>query len=67
VIQGFGNVARYAALDSYERGAKVIAVNDLGGAVINKEGLNIPELFKHIAKNHLLKDFQEAMIMMVKY
>ena len=32
VIQGFGNVARYAALDSYERGAKVIAVNDLGGA-----------------------------------
>ena len=29
VIQGFGNVGRYAALDSYERGAKVIAVNDL--------------------------------------
>ena len=26
-IQGFGNVARYAALDSYERGAKVIAIN----------------------------------------
>ena len=45
VIQGFGNVGRYAALDSYERGAKVIAVNDLGGAVMNKDGLNIPELF----------------------
>ena len=28
VIQGFGNVGRYAAIDSYERGAKVIAVND---------------------------------------
>jgi glutamate dehydrogenase (NAD(P)+) len=56
-IQGFGNVARYAALDSYERGAKVIAINDLGGAVINKDGLNIPELFKHIAKNPSVKGF----------
>jgi len=57
VIQGFGNVGRYAALDSYERGAKVIAVNDLGGAVINESGLNIPELFKHIAKSNTVKGF----------
>ena len=57
VIQGFGNVGRYAALDSYERGAKVIAVNDLGGAIYNKNGINIPELFKHIAKNKSVKDF----------
>ena len=56
VIQGFGNVGRYAALDSYERGAKVIAVNDLGGAIYNKNGINIPELFKHIAKNKSVKD-----------
>ena len=56
-IQGFGNVGKYAALDSYERGAKVVAVNDLGGAVINKDGLNIPELFKHIAKNTSVKGF----------
>ena len=60
VIQGFGNVGRYAALDSYERGAKVIAVNDLGGAIYNKNGINIPELFKHIAKNTSLKDFDGA-------
>ena len=57
VIQGFGNVGRFAALDSYERGAKVIAVNDLGGAVINNNGLNIPELFKHIAKSQSVKGF----------
>ena len=60
VIQGFGNVGRYAALDSYERGAKVIAVNDLGGAIYNKNGINIPELFKHIAKNNSVKDFDGA-------
>ena len=60
VIQGFGNVGRYAALDSYERGAKVIAVNDLGGAIYNKNGINIPELFKHISKNKSVKDFDGA-------
>ena len=60
VIQGFGNVDRYAALDSYERGAKVIAVNDLGGAIINPNGINIPELFKHTAKNHSVAGFDGA-------
>ena len=60
VIQGFGNVGRYAALDSYERGAKVIAVNDLGGAIYNKDGINIPELFKYIAKNKSVRGFEGA-------
>ena len=60
VIQGFGNVGRYAALDSYERGAKVIAVNDLGGGVYNPKGINIPELFKHIAKNKSVSGFEGA-------
>ena len=60
VIQGFGNVGRYAALDSYERGAKVIAVNDLGGAIYNNNGINIPELVKHIAKNKSVEDFDGA-------
>ncbi len=59
-IQGFGNVGRYAALDSYERGAKVIAVNDLGGAIYNKDGINIPELFKYIAKNKSVAGFEGA-------
>ncbi len=60
VIQGFGNVGRYAALDSYERGARVIAVNDLGGAIYNKDGINIPELFKYIAKNKSVEGFEGA-------
>ena len=60
VIQGFGNVGRYAALDSYERGAKVIAVNDLGGGIINPNGINIPELFKYTAKNDSVAGFDGA-------
>lgn len=60
VIQGFGNVGRYAALDSYERGAKVIAINDLGGGIFNPKGINIPELFKHIAKSNSVSGFDGA-------
>tara|TARA_B110000263_G_scaffold83386_1_gene73001 strand:- start:178 stop:1410 length:1233 start_codon:yes stop_codon:yes gene_type:complete len=60
VIQGFGNVGRYAALDSYERGAKVIAVNDLGGGIFNPNGINIPELFKHVAKYPSVSGFNGA-------
>ncbi len=58
VVQGFGNVGRYAALDAYERGAKVIAVNDVNGGVTNNKGLNIPELFKHVSKNDSVQGFE---------
>ena len=58
VVQGFGNVGRYAALDAYERGAKVIAVNDLGGAIFNKNGLNIPELFKYVSDHPSVDGFK---------
>ena len=63
VIQGFGNVGRFAALDSYERGAKVIAVNDLGGGIFNPNGINIPELFKHVAKYPSVCGFNGADIL----
>ena len=60
VVQGFGNVGKYAALDAYERGAKVIAVNDVNGGVINEKGINIPELFKYVSKNSSLVGFDGA-------
>tara|TARA_B100000700_G_scaffold181633_1_gene200368 strand:+ start:227 stop:1492 length:1266 start_codon:yes stop_codon:yes gene_type:complete len=60
VVQGFGNVGKYAALDAYERGAKVIAVNDVNGGVINEKGINIPELFKYVSKNSSVVGFDGA-------
>ena len=60
VVQGFGNVGKYAALDAYERGAKVIAINDVHGGVINENGINIPELFKHVSKNSTVVGFDGA-------
>jgi glutamate dehydrogenase (NAD(P)+) len=43
-IQGFGNVGSHAALYAYERGAKILAVSDVGGGLFNGEGLDIPAL-----------------------
>ncbi|MCB0348273.1 MAG: Glu/Leu/Phe/Val dehydrogenase [Bdellovibrionales bacterium] len=43
-IQGFGNVGSHAALYAHQRGAKIVAVSDVDGAIFNPNGFNIPEL-----------------------
>jgi glutamate dehydrogenase (NAD(P)+) len=50
VIQGFGNVGGHLArLLHTEAGAKVIAVSDVGGGVVNEDGLDVPALLAHAA------------------
>jgi len=44
-IQGFGNVGRYAALVCQELGMKVIAVTDIGGGIVDKNGIDIKAMF----------------------
>jgi glutamate dehydrogenase (NAD(P)+) len=47
VIQGFGNVGSYAALELHQFGLKVIAVSDHTGALYHASGLDIPALMQH--------------------
>jgi len=47
VIQGFGNVGSYAALELHQFGVKVIAVSDHTGALHDPHGLDIPALMHH--------------------
>lgn len=47
VIQGFGNVGKFAALGCEEMGMIVIAVSDVTGGVLNKKGLDVGSLLKH--------------------
>jgi glutamate dehydrogenase (NAD(P)+) len=47
VIQGFGNVGSYAALELHNHGLKVIAVSDHTGALYDAGGLDIPALMRH--------------------
>ena len=50
VIQGFGNVGGHLArLLVAEAGAKVIAVSDVAGGIVNEQGLDIPALLAHTA------------------
>jgi glutamate dehydrogenase (NAD(P)+) len=50
VIQGFGNVGSYAALELQKFGLKVIAVSDHTGALYSTSGLDIPSLMRHSAE-----------------
>src|SRR6185312_9841640 len=47
VVQGFGNVGSYAALELHNYGVKVIAVSDHTGALHDRKGLDIPGLMRH--------------------
>jgi glutamate dehydrogenase (NAD(P)+) len=53
-IQGFGNVGKYAALVCQELGMKVIAISDVSGGIVDKNGINIADIFKYSS----LKDVQ---------
>lgn len=50
-IQGFGNVGSWLARLVAEQGAVVVAASDVGGAVMNGDGLDVARLMAH-AKEH---------------
>lgn len=56
-IQGFGNVGSIAAKAIAQAGAKVIAVSDVSGGIINENGINIAELIKHVNRESFVKGF----------
>jgi len=58
VVQGFGNAGQFAAKLVEEQGAKIIAVSDTKGGIINKNGLKVDDLIKHKKENKTVNDFQ---------
>src|SRR2546422_9255875 len=59
VIQGFGNVgAHLARLLDAEAGAKIVAVSDVMGGVVNERGLDVPGLFAHSATGRPVSEWQ---------
>jgi glutamate dehydrogenase (NAD(P)+) len=49
-LQGFGNVGRWAAEGLDRMGARVVAVEDAGGAVGREGGLDVRALVAHVAE-----------------
>jgi glutamate dehydrogenase (NAD(P)+) len=60
VIQGFGNVGTHAAINAFNRGAKILAVSDVSGGVHNPNGLDIPDLLRYVAENKVAKGYSKA-------
>jgi len=56
VVQGFGNAGANFAKFMCEEGAKVIAVSDSKGAIINKDGLDCDKIFEHKEKTGCVAD-----------
>ena len=60
VIQGFGNVGRYAAIAAAELGCRVTGVGDLSGAIHNGNGLEVGRLTRHVDRTGGVKGFPGA-------
>ena len=60
VIQGFGNVGRYAAIAAAEHGCRVTGVEDLSGAIYNGMGLEVGRLARHVDRTGGVRGFPGA-------
>ncbi|MFX9224397.1 Glu/Leu/Phe/Val dehydrogenase, partial [Acinetobacter baumannii] len=61
VVQGFGNVGSFAALELYKSGVKVISVSDRTGALHLASGLDIPSLARHCAEYGSLRGYSREL------
>jgi len=59
-VQGFGNVGSVSADLLAGIGAKIVAVTDWKGGVINQTGLDIPKLLEYAAKHKTVEGFPGA-------
>jgi glutamate dehydrogenase (NAD(P)+) len=57
-IQGYGNVGSYTARFLHAEGAQIVAVSDAYGAILRPEGIDIPELDKHVGVNRKVVGFK---------
>ncbi len=60
IVQGFGNVGSVVARELHARGAKVLAVSDIRGAIHNDRGLDIPAVSAWVKENRYLDGFPQA-------
>ena len=60
IVQGLGNVGYHAAKFFREGGAKVIALAEFEGAIMNADGLNEEEVFNHRKKTGSILNFPGA-------
>jgi glutamate dehydrogenase (NAD(P)+) len=60
VVQGSGNVGGIGAELMHANGYKVIAISDVGGGIVNRDGLDIPQVLNYWQENRSFEGFTEA-------
>lgn len=56
-VQGFGNVGSYAALHLHRMNAKIIAIGDVSGVIVNQAGIDVEKLMIHFESKRTLLGF----------
>jgi len=59
-VQGFGKVGSVTARLAAEKGFRVIAISDVGGAVFNAHGLDVDDLLTYARENGSVAGYPEA-------
>jgi len=62
IIQGFGNVGSFAAIELARHGVKVIGASDHTSCYFDKHGLDVNALVEYAAKNGSLKGFSTELV-----
>ena len=60
VVQGFGNVGSSAAREIAKCGARVVAVEDLFGAIVNEAGIDVEALSEHVERHGSVKGMKDV-------
>jgi glutamate dehydrogenase (NAD(P)+) len=60
VLQGFGNVGSWAAKYLHDAGAKIIAIGDADGAIVNDRGIDIAALLDYAKEKKTVVGFPNA-------
>ena len=59
-IQGFGNVGSGAARFFHEAGARIVAIQDISGAIYSADGLDPVAVHEHMRRGGALREFPGA-------
>ena len=57
IIQGFGNVGYHVASLLYQSGAKIIAIIERDGSVVNQDGIDVESLKKYFIKKRSFEGY----------
>jgi glutamate dehydrogenase (NAD(P)+) len=59
-VQGFGNVGSWTARTMHERGARIVAIGDVSGAIYSDRGLDLVALRRHVSEAGSVVGFPDA-------